>query len=181
MLFIVPLVAAVWVVSARPWVLGAVPSTPPWQAPEFPHDAQRHWINSEPLELDDLKGRVVVLDFWSRGCWNCRRSLPWLKSLRARYGDDGLRLVGVHTPEFKHESGREGVEGHVAEHGVRRPVMLDNDFAYWDAMGNRYWPTFYLIDKSGRVRQRIIGEVRPGDDRAGRIEAQIERLLAETV
>lgn len=181
MLFLVPLAAAVWVASARPWALGAVPLKPPWEAPEFPHDARRDWINSAPLELDDLKGQVVVIDFWSRGCWNCRRSLPWLKSLRARYGDDGLRLVGVHTPEFKHERGREGVVAHVSEHEVQRPVMLDNDFSYWNAMGNRYWPTFYLIDKSGRVRQHIIGEVRPGDERAERIEAQIERLLAETV
>lgn len=181
LLFIVPLAAALWVMSARPWVLGAVPSSPPWQAPEFPHAVRNDWINSAPLKLDDLAGHVVVIDFWTHGCWNCRRSLPWLKSLRARYGDEGLRLVGVHTPEFKHESERDAVKEHVAEHDIRRPVMLDNDFSYWDAMGNRYWPTFYLIDKSGRVRQRIDGEVRPGDERADRIEAQIERLLAETV
>jgi len=89
--------------------------------------------------------------------------------------------VGVHTPEFEHEKSRAAVKRHVAEHDVRRPVMLDNDFSYWNAMGNRYWPTFYLVDKSGRVRQRIDGEVRPGDDRAAQIEAQIERLLAETI
>jgi len=178
---VVSLAAVLWLASARPWVLGAVPSTPPWPAPQFTHEQNRDWINSAPLKLGDLAGQVVVIDFWTYGCWNCRRSLPWLKTLRERYADQGLRVIGVHTPEFKHESQRARIEEHVAELGIEHPVMIDNDFSYWDAMENRHWPTFYLVDKSGRVRERIIGEVRPGDTRAGSIEATIRRLLAETV
>jgi len=180
-LLLVSAAAALWVVSARPWVLGAMPSAAPWQAPELPHQQSRDWINSEPLTLDDLRGQVVLVDFWTRECWNCRQSLPWLKSLRARYGDQGLRLIGVHTPELRYERGRDGVERYIERQDVQRPVMMDNDFSYWTAMNNRYWPTFYLIDKSGRVRQRVIGEVSPGDARAARIRDKIERLLSETL
>lgn len=173
--------AVVWAVSSRPWALGPVPYEPPWRAPELTHSAPRDWINSRPLKLTELEGRVVLVDFWAYGCWNCRRSLPWVKALAAQFSDDGLVVLGVHTPEFKYEMDRGGVRRHVEQLGLEHPVMLDNDFSYWNAMDNRYWPTFYLIDKSGRVRDRVIGEVLPGSDKARRIEALLRTLLAETV
>lgn len=173
--------AAVWTVSTRPWALGAEPSEPPRQAPEFTHRGDSAWINSRPLMLADLEGRVVLIDFWTYGCWNCKRSLPWIKALASRYSNDGLVVVGVHTPEFKHEIEPAGVRQHVKEFGLDYPVMMDNDFSYWEAMNNRYWPTFYLIDKSGRVRQRVVGEVLPNSEKAAGIEARILALLAEAV
>lgn len=173
--------AAIWTVLARPWALGAEPADRARPAPEFTHSGERDWINSRPLDLAGLEGRVVLVDFWTYGCWNCRRSLPWLQALTSRFSDDALVVVGVHTPEFKHEMDPASVRRQVRELGVRHPVMMDNDFSYWDAMGSRHWPTFYLIDKAGRVRQRVIGEVRPDSGKAAELESRIRALLAESV
>ena len=148
-------------------------------APEFTHTESHEWINSPPLKLADLRGRVVLLDFWTFDCWNCYRSFPWLKSLEARYADEGLTVIGVHTPEFAHERVRENVVRKVAEFGLAHPVMMDNDFSYWKAMGNRYWPAFYLIDKAGRIRGRYIGETHENDANAKRIQSKLELLLGE--
>lgn len=175
------LAGALWVASSWPWALGADRPAAPRVAPEFTHADAGDWINSSPLKLADLKGRVVLVDFWTYGCWNCRRSFPWIKSMESRFEEDGLVVIGVHTPEFKHEKDREAVRAHVKQFELDHPVMVDNDFSYWNAMNNRYWPTFYLIDKSGRIRERIIGEVRPRGEKAGRLEAQIRALLSETV
>jgi len=172
-------VAAVWAASTRPWALGAQRLDAPWQAPEFTHTAAEAWINSPPVTLAALEGRVVVLDFWTWGCWNCRRSVPWLRELARRFPDE-LAIVGVHTPEFKHEMDPAGVRRQVAELGLDHPVMLDNDFSYWEAMGTRYWPTFYLIDKAGRVREKMVGEVLPNGNKAGVLEDRIRALMAET-
>ena len=149
-------------------------------APEFTHTKPQEWINSPPLTLAGLRGEVVLLDFWSYGCWNCYRSFPWLKSVEARHHRDGLRVIGVHTPEFKHERARENVVQKVADFGLPHPVMMDNDYSYWKAMSNRYWPAFYLIDKQGRTRYRFVGETHAGDRRAEKVEAAIRQLLAET-
>lgn len=148
-------------------------------APEFTHTGAAEWINSEPLRLRDLRGHVVLLDFWTFDCWNCYRSFPWLKAVEARYRERDLVVIGVHTPELAHERVRASVVAKVAEFGLHHPVMIDNDFSYWNAMGNRYWPAFYLIDKQGHVRGRFIGETHPGDRRARRVEALIEELLGE--
>ena len=148
-------------------------------APEFTHTDPDAWINSAPLKLTELRGKVVLLDFWTFDCWNCYRSFPWLKSLEERYTGQGLTVIGVHTPEFKHERVRENVVRKVAEFGLPHAIMMDNDFSYWKAMGNRYWPAFYLIDKEGRVRSRHIGETHANDANAKTIESQIEQLLAE--
>lgn len=149
-------------------------------APEFTHSAEEDWINSPPLTLEALRGQVVLVDFWTFGCWNCYRSFPWLHSLEARFADRGLSVVGVHSPEFKHERERAKVIEKVAEFKLTHPVMIDNDFSYWKAMGNRYWPTYYLIDKRGRVRAFFIGETHQGDARAREIQDTIERLLGES-
>lgn len=155
----------------------ADPHAPP--APEFTHADADEWINSEPLSLADLRGQVVMLDFWTFDCWNCYRSFPWLKGLEARLADADFTVIGVHTPEFAHERVRANVVAKVEEFGLHHPVMIDNDFSYWKAMGNRYWPAFYVIDKRGHVRGRFIGETHAGDRRARAIEALIEELLAE--
>lgn len=179
--YLVALVAALWIASTRPWGLRAQPSEAPSPAPEFTHSAPVDWINSKPLKIADIEGRVVLLDFWTYGCWNCTRSIPWVKEIEKQFEGQGLMVIGVHTPEFKHEKNRFRVKEQVDKLGLEHPVMVDNDFSYWNAMNNRYWPTFYLIDKSGRVRDRFIGEIHSGDERARKIEERIQTLLAETV
>jgi len=153
--------------------------TTPRPAPEFTRQDAAAWLNSKPLRLAQLRGRVVLLDFWAFGCWNCYRSFPWLKSLEERYGAQGLSVVGIHTPEFEHEKQRAKLAAKIEEFGLDHPVMMDNDHAYWQAIGNRYWPTFYLLDKQGRIRAYFIGETHRGDRRAKAVEAAIEKLLAE--
>ena len=165
---------------SNPWSAGAGDVERPWAAPELPHQDPLNWVNSDPLTLADLEGKVVLVDFWTFGCWNCYRSFPFLKNLEDRYGEDEFVIIGVHTPEFEHEKERDSVVEKVAEFGLEHPVMLDNDFAYWNAMNNRYWPTFYLIDKAGQVRGVYVGETRAGDRRATAIETKVKKLLAET-
>lgn len=147
--------------------------------PEFSGRAPSVWLNSEPLKVADLRGKVVLLDVWTFDCWNCYRSFPWLKSLESRLADKPFQVIGIHTPEFSHEKKRANVERKLAEFGIEHPVMMDNDFAYWKALSNRYWPAFYVVDKKGEIRGRFIGETHAGDRNARRIEALIETLLAE--
>ena len=136
------------------------------------------WFNTpdgEPLTLAALRDRVVLLEFWTFACVNCQRTLPFLRRMHDRYQPD-LTVVGVHTPEFPFERSAENVEHAVREHGLEYPVGLDNDFVAWNAYGNRYWPTIYLIDGAGQIRYVRIGE---GD--YGRTETAIRTLLAEAV
>jgi len=149
------------------------------QAPEFTHSNKAAWLNSVPLTLKGLSGKVILLDFWTFDCWNCYRSFPWLKSLEAKYHPDGLLVIGVHTPEFKHEFVRANVAKKIKEFGLFHPVMMDNDFSYWRALENKYWPTFYLIDKYGQVRGRYIGEIHEGDKNALALESKLNELLQE--
>lgn len=179
--FLLLLAAAVVV-----WILAeprsaARDAEPPWAAPEFTHTSDRDWINSAPLTWADLDGKVVLVDFWTYGCWNCYRSFPWLSGLEAQFEDREFAVLGVHTPEFEHEKDRARVAAKVVEFGLSHPVMIDNDFSYWKAMKNRYWPTFYLIDKAGRVRASYIGEIHSGDSSARAVEAKIKELLQESV
>ncbi len=157
---------------------GAVSAGPP-VAPEFTRSDPESWLNSPPLSLAQLRGQVVLVEFWTFGCVNCLRSQPWLRAVERRYADDGLRVVGIHTPEFSHERPRAAVAAKVEALGIEHPVMLDNDFRYWNAMGNRFWPAFYLIDRLGRVRGLYPGEVHSNTPRAREIETRIRRLLAE--
>lgn len=147
--------------------------------PAFTATAPGDWINSPPLTLADLRGEVVLLDVWTFDCWNCYRSFPWLKAVEARHADNGLRVVGIHSPEFAHEKVRANIEAKVTEFGLHHPVMIDNDFTYWRALGNRYWPTFYVVDRQGVIRGRFIGETHAGDRNARAMEDLIEELLAE--
>jgi thiol-disulfide isomerase/thioredoxin len=147
-------------------------------APEFTHHATDDWINSPPLALRDLRGEVVLIEFWTFDCYNCRNTLPWLKAIHAEYEPKGLKVVSVHTPELPQERVPDNVRAAVKELGIRYPVMLDEDFTYWRALDNRYWPAFYLVGRDGRVALTAFGELHRGTSRGDRMEARIRELLA---
>lgn len=149
----------------------------PPQAPEFTQKAPQAWINSPPITLASLRGSVVLIDFWTFECWNCYRSFPWLNGLESKFRERGLKVVGVHTPEFEREKVLGHIREKVREFGIRYPVMVDSDHGYWNAMQNRYWPAFYLLDREGRVRELYVGETHAGDRQARAVEAAIEALL----
>jgi cytochrome c biogenesis protein CcdA/thiol-disulfide isomerase/thioredoxin len=134
------------------------------------------WINSSPLTMEALRGKVVLVDFWTYSCINCLRTLPYLKSWYTRYSKDGLVILGVHSPEFAFEHDRGNVQAAVKRLGIRWPVALDNDFATWTAYRNQYWPADYLIDREGRLRDAHFGE---GD--YTRTESEIRTLLATSL
>ena len=125
-------------------------------APEFA--GVERWINSEPLTMEGLRGKVVLVDFWTYTCINCIRTMPYLRDWRAKYADRGLALIGVHTPEFEYEKVAENVIDASDELGVVWPVAQDNDYRTWRAYDNRYWPAKYLMDANGVVRYRHFGE-----------------------
>ena len=140
-----------------------------------PEIAAGNWINSDPLKLKDLRGHVVVIEFWTFGCINCRNTLPFVKSWHDRYHDKGLTVIGVHSPEFEEEKNVETLRGQVASLGIRYPVVTDNDYQTWKAYNVEAWPTIFLVDKQGRIRWMRVGE---GDyDETDRL---IQKLLAET-
>jgi len=139
-------------------------------APDF-HGIAR-WLNSEPLTLRELRGRVVLVDFWTYSCINCLRTLPHIRAWDERYRDAGLTIVGVHSPEFAFERVESNVRENVAKLGVRYPVALDNDFVTWQSWHNQYWPAKYLIDKRGHVRYYHFGE-----GEYAKTEAAIRTLL----
>ena len=132
------------------------------------------WINSPPIARADLKGKVVVVDVWTFACSNCQAALPYVKALHANYAAKGLVVVGVHTPELKIEYDRANVERALKKLGVNYPVVLDNDYRIWNALGNRYWPAIYIVDRNGRIRYHNDGE---GD--YARQEQVVQHLLAE--
>jgi thiol-disulfide isomerase/thioredoxin len=116
------------------------------------------WLNSEPLTAEGLRGRVVLVDFWTYSCVNWLRTLPYVKAWDERYRDRGLVVVGVHAPEFGFEHDLDNVRHAARELGVGYPVVIDNDFAIWRSFENRYWPALYLVDRDGRVRFHHFGE-----------------------
>lgn len=149
----------------------------PLRLPTLTQTSPDAWINSRPLTREDLRGRVTLIDFWTYGCGNCVRSLPWLASLQRRYAGKDLQIIGIHTPEFAWEESRTAVAAAVNRHGIEYPVMLDNDMRFWRALGNRYWPAFYLVDKQGQVAGYYIGETHIGSRQAEDIESQLNALL----
>ena len=116
------------------------------------------WLNSEALTMEDLKGKVVIVDFWTYTCINCIRTLPYVTGWYEKYKDDGFVVIGVHTPEFEFEKKTENVEGAIKQYEINYPVAQDNDFKTWRAYDNRYWPAKYLIDANGIVRYTHFGE-----------------------
>ena len=142
------------------------------QAPEF--QGIDRWLNSQPLTLAGLRGKVVLIDFWTYSCINCLRTLPYVKRWYETYRRAGLVVVGVHTPEFAFERVPANVERAVRSFGISYPVALDNAYGTWNAWGNRYWPADYVIDRQGHVRYAHFGE---GDYE--HTEDVIRTLLAE--
>jgi thiol-disulfide isomerase/thioredoxin len=116
------------------------------------------WINSKPLNAKELKGKVVLVDFWTYSCINCLRSLPYIRAWADKYKDSGLVVIGVHTPEFDFEKDLPKVQKAVQKFGITYPVALDSNHAIWDAFHNRYWPAHYFIDAKGKVRFEHFGE-----------------------
>lgn len=151
----------------------------PVPAPEFTHSDQEDWINSEPLKLKELNGKVVLIDFWTFDCWNCYRSFPWLNAMEQRLPENDFLIIGVHSPEFSHEKIKKNIVEKIKEFDLKHPIMIDNDFSYWKAMYNKYWPAFYLVDKKGLVRGIYYGETHEDDPQAKHIEKSINALLAE--
>src|SRR6266566_5548775 len=139
-----------------------------------PDLATGEWINSEPQKLKDLRGHVVLIEFWTFGCINCRNTLPFIKSWHDRYQEKGLSIIGVHSPEFDEERKVENLRREVSSLGIHYAVVTDNDYQTWNAYKVEAWPTVFLLDKEGRIRWMHVGE---GDyDEAERL---IENLLAE--
>jgi len=132
------------------------------------------WINSPPLTADQLKGKVVLVDFWTYSCVNCLRTLPYVKAWAQKYKDSGLVVIGVHTPEFPFEKDPSNVQKAVHDLGVTYPVAMDNNNKIWNAFSNEYWPAHYFIDVNGKVRYHHFGE--GGYDES---ERWIQELLKE--
>ena len=139
-----------------------------------PLDGAVEWLNSPPLTREQLKGKVVLVDFWTYSCINCIRSVPYTNAWYAKYKDQGLVVIGVHAPEFAFERDPGNVRKAVADFGIRYPVALDNNLAIWRAFDNRYWPAHYLADAQGRIRYHHFGEGHTDET-----EAAIRALLAE--
>jgi thiol-disulfide isomerase/thioredoxin len=116
------------------------------------------WVNSQPLTVEDLRGRVVLVDFWTYTCINWLRTLGYVRAWAEKYRHHGLVVVGVHTPEFPFEGDVENVQRAVRELGVDYPVAIDSDYAIWNAFANRYWPAVYVADAQGRIRHHHFGE-----------------------
>ena len=127
-----------------------------FQAPEI--KGIKAWINNEPLTIEELRGNVVLVDFWTYSCVNCIRTFPALKQWHAKYADDGLVIIGVHSPEFEFEKDYDNVLKATQDNGITWPVAQDNDFETWDNYSNRFWPAKYLIDKDGLVQYTHFGE-----------------------
>jgi len=162
--------------SATIGLPGAAQAAP--RAPEFTHSSQAEWLNSTPLRLGQLRGKVVLIEFWAFECVNCRRTQPWLHAIQQRYADRDFVIVSVHTPELPEERSIANVRAAIAEQRITNPVMVDGDYSYWNAMKNQYWPAFYVIDKRGRIAARAIGEMHAGEARAQELEQAIDEQLA---
>jgi cytochrome c biogenesis protein CcdA/thiol-disulfide isomerase/thioredoxin len=132
------------------------------------------WLNSKPLTAEDLKGKVVLVDFWTYSCINCLRAIPYVRAWAEKYGDHGLVVIGVHAPEFAFERNVDNVKKAIATLGIKYPVAIDNEYKIWRAFENEYWPAHYFIDAKGMIRHHHFGE---GDyDESERV---IQKLLVD--
>jgi len=144
-----------------------------YPAPDF--IGLENWINSEEIvSLEALRGKVVLIDFWTLGCINCIRTLWHTQELYETYNDQGFEIIGIHAPEFAYERKLSEVQKAVEKYWLTYPVVQDNDFQTWRAYKNRYWPAFYLIDKKGDIRYTHFGEGKYRE-----MEIAVEELLAE--
>jgi thiol-disulfide isomerase/thioredoxin len=127
-------------------------------SPLFGLSGATGWINSSPLTAKQLKGKVVLVDFWAYSCINCIRAIPYVRAWAEKYKDSGLVVIGVHTPEFDFEKQLPNVQKAVQKFGITYPVALDSNYAIWNAFHNQYWPAHYFIDAKGKVRYEHFGE-----------------------
>lgn len=158
--------------ETSPAPVAEAPPPPAVEMPDFQGIAQ--WLNSEPLTKASLKGKVVLVDFWTYSCINCLRTLPYLKEWYKKYKAKGLVIVGVHSPEFEFERDPANVKAAIAKLQITYPVALDNQMATWTAFKNSAWPAHYFVDAEGHIRHIHLGE---GDYEKS--EAMIQRLLTE--
>jgi len=136
-------------------------------------EAER-WFNTKALTAENLRGKVVLVEFWTFACWNCRNVEPHVRAWHERYAGRGLRVVAVHTPELEMERDVDNVRRYLKEHRIDYPVAVDNDFSIWRAFGVRAWPTIFLIGRDGRLRYSHVGE-----GAYDATEAKIRELLTE--
>lgn len=141
-------------------------------APDF--TGADRWYNSPPLDLNALRGKVVLVEFWTRECINCIHVLPHTKALYEQYGKDGLVVIGVHTPEYAEEHEPAALQAALREYQITWPVAVDNESRIWNAYGNQFWPAVYLIDRDGRLVYRHYGE-----GNYGQTEQRIRALLGK--
>ena len=141
-------------------------------APGF--DGAVTWLNSAPLSSKQLRGKVVLVDFWTYSCINCIRTVPYVRAWASKYRDQGLAVVGVHTPEFKFEQDLSNVNAAVGRFQIDFPIAVDSNQTIWQAWGNRYWPAYYLVDANGKIRYKQFGE-----GNYDKMERAIQSLLAE--
>lgn len=144
------------------------------EAATAPALASGEWINSEPLKLQDLRGHVVLIEFWTFGCYNCRNTLPFIKGWHDRYHDKGLTIIGVHSPEFDEERKVDNLRREVSSLGIRYAVVTDNEYQTWNGYHVEAWPTTFLLDKAGRIRW-----MHEGEGAYDEAEQLIQKLLAE--
>lgn len=128
----------------------------PFAASEI--ESSGEWFNSSPLKLSELRGKVVLLEFWTFGCINCVHTLPYVRQWYQEYKDRGFVVLGIHTPEFDYERDAANVARAIDDYKIDFPVVQDNDMETWEAYQNRYWPAQYLVDKAGMVRRIHYGE-----------------------
>ena len=160
--------------------LRELPRSTPRLAPPWKNTS---WLNAErAVTLESLRGRVVLLNFWTFTCYNCRNALPSLVAFDRSYRDRGLSVIGIHTPEFPPYAGehdRSNVAKALVEHGIPYPNAQDNDRQTWDLYRIRYWPSYVLIDRKGKIRQEGYGEFHVGDRHHQLWGARIRALLEE--
>jgi thiol-disulfide isomerase/thioredoxin len=135
------------------------------------------WLEPAGFDPRTLEGRVVIVEFWTFDCINCRRTIPAMRALRARLGDD-VSIVGVHTPELDHERDAANVRRAIEREKITFPVAQDNAFTAWRAFDNHYWPAIYVLDRDGRIRHAHIGELHQGTPRWDRLLQVVEGLRA---
>jgi thiol-disulfide isomerase/thioredoxin len=164
--------AALTLTFAAPPMGGDIPAASAQRAPEF-KDIDT-WLNSRPLKLEESRGKVVLVDFWTYTCINCLNHLPYVKDWNEKYKDKGLVVVGVHTPEFAYEKSTKNVKDAIQRLQIKHAVAQDNGYGTWKAFNNQYWPAVYLIDKQGKIVYSHFGE-----GSYGTTEKKIQALLAE--
>lgn len=145
-----------------------------WIGRQAPEVSAGEWLNSPPLHLSDLRGKVVLLEFWTFACSNCRNTLPYLRKWNAIRAGGKFEIIGVHTPELRRERDISALRRETESLGITWPIVTDNEYATWNAYHQQYWPVIYLVDKRGTIRFVHIGEGGYAET-----EAMIARLIAE--